>query len=196
MKTDDVRTIAPLLVLLLVGCSGVITDGPPGPEGPPGPPGPPGIGVSGPAGPPGPPGVPMVAGARLVPLAWKGGDGSAAVMPLFFDTEREETCSPQPAQTYPIEPIVWRCMPPIHYGGDFLGWAESDCTGDRAAGANSHGKLCHMTTGNVLLCRAEEIDAMHVIDASGECKVWGGSGPTFRWVETPLDVFQLGELAP
>lgn len=189
------RSLPVIALLFASGCSTIAVEGPQGDPGPPGAPGVDGApGLDGVDGVDGAPGEPFVAGARLVPLVWSGKDKSLAAVSFFLDTERDEVCSIQIAATYPIEPVTWRCMPPITYGGDLLLWASPDCTGDHAGGANSSGKPCHMTTGNTLYCRAEELPVMYALDGSGACKAWGGVGPFFRWPVVPLDAFEGGDL--
>jgi len=185
-----------LLAVLLLGCPAVITEGPPGPQGEPGPagakgpPGPPGS--VGPAGVPGPPGAAFKDGQRLKPRMWAGWDDSLAPMLVFWDIEREELCFPQIAQAYPLEPLTWRCMPPVHYGGEIAGWVDPTCTGERAAGVNSQGKLCHMTPGNTLYCRAEPIEQMYTLTPDG-CMLYKGPGQAYHWADTPLDAFVAGD---
>ena len=180
--------IVTILCALLAGCGTIAIEGPPGDPGPPGQDGAPGL-----DGQDGAPGEPYTAGDRLIPLVWRGGDHSRAVVPYFYDVERDEECSIQIAATYPIEPVVWRCMPPIAYGGTLLGYVSSDCTGDHAGGANSSGRPCHMATGNVLYCRAEELPTMYVLEGGG-CQEWGGVGPFYRWPEVSLEAFVAGDL--
>ena len=181
-----------IFALILVGCGTIAVEGPQGDPGPPGKDGAPGLdGVNGKDG---APGQPYKAGSRLTPLIWSGDDGSLAVVQLFHDEERDEDCLPQVVGVAPVAPSTWRCVPPITYSGALTGWDSATCDGERAAGANSHGRLYHMTLGNELLHRDVEIPTMYWLDGNGACKPWGGPGQMYRWVPVELSAFVAGEL--
>lgn len=177
-----------LVAVLACGCGTIAVEGPPGPAGV--------NGADGAPGPAGPAGQPYSGGSRLTPLVWSGDDGSLAVTPMFHDEERDEDCFPQVVAVAPVAPSTWRCVPPITYSGELTGWDGPTCDGERAAGANSFGRLYHMTVGLELLHRDVEIPEMYWLAADGTCKAWGGPGPVYRWVPVPLSAFVAGALEP
>ncbi len=190
------RYLLVTLLLVCAGCPGVVTEGPPGPPGKEGP-----VGMTGPHGLPGPPGKqgipgePMVAGSRLSPRVFEGADGSRVFSPYYWDMVRGEECSFQLVNPEPMPPLKWRCVPPLHRGGDFTLRANPDCSKPFAGGPSSHGALYHMTPDGQLYRRGDAIDLAYFKNALGDCVPWAGSDP-HQWDPEQIESFQEGSLIP
>lgn len=180
-----------LLVLpLILGCSGVVAEGPPGPPGEPGEAGPPG--ADGAAGPKGEPGAPVVwSGKRLEVLCITGSDGSGAC-DRFFDTQRGEVCRYREIDGGEYCTPAWG----ESGGDDFYTWASPDCTGPIARGKLYAGAPCAHHASGLRYCATSTTvpTIFHKVGLAETCEEWTSSKEEWvTWEPVTLDDFVAAE---
>jgi hypothetical protein len=202
------KTLIVCAFAALLGCSGVITEGPPGEKGERGEQGPPGI--RGPAGPPGA-SSPYTSGGRLELQLVAAGDG--AILPSIWarDTLRGDLV------TLTMHDGDELFLPRILEATEFTAWAQPGCvvTDDRAAGA-FYSPTSYPLGSTVVrvvspkveisgwtLMRAEKISTYwaHGPGGTGPCLPYtdasgGLTGDVYRWTHLDPAAFVSGEHVP